>query len=93
MNTNDFVKIQDSDLFNEVMIGIFLRGSSLEKSLELLDSGFIDIYSKDKQLIRELNRGRLELKDTLRVYKILVDKYDYVITSENIDGMLKNCCV
>jgi len=89
VNLENFENIQsDTELFNEVMTGIFLKGPYFEKSIELLSTGTIDINHHDNQLFRELNVGRLGTTDTLKIFKILIDKYNYVMSVRDITQIM-----
>ena len=72
-------------VFQEAMLCLFLndtRGLLLHMS----DPSF-NYLDFDGQLLRELQCGRLSLPDSLRVYKELIRRFDYVMTGADISRL------
>ena len=81
--------------FKELMQHVFLSAldpisgiSYIEKLVDLLSDTTINYRQNDDQLFRELHSGRLNTYNTLIVYKTLVEKRGYVMTTKDLNHLI-----
>jgi hypothetical protein len=72
--------------FHNFMVAVFTQ--QIETILNYLNDTSFDYNQNDGQLFNELRCGRLTYKDTLRVYQKLVEKHNYVMTTQDLDKLL-----
>ena len=83
-----------SNPFQGLMLNLYLtslKSSNLKKVLEYLSDTTIDYRENDNQFLRELRVGRLNIYDTLLIYKTLIQKRNYIMTSNDLDKLIHSC--
>lgn len=72
--------------FQECMMSLFLY--NIDDLLERLADPTLDYRQFNNQLFRELHSGRLPAIDTMRVYKVLIEKHNYVMTTKDLERLI-----
>ena len=81
----------DKTPFQELMDNVSLStldSGYMENLVELLSDTSLNYRQNDNQLFRELHCGRLSTYNTLIVYKTLVEKRNYVMTTKDFDKLI-----
>ncbi len=78
--------MDDFTPFQKCMIAVYKQ--NIDDILSSLDDSTLDYDQNDSQLLRELWCGRLTGTDTLRVYKKLVEKHNYILTTKDLDKLI-----
>jgi hypothetical protein len=68
------------------MMSLFLY--NIDDLLERLADPTLDYRQFDNQLFNELHCCRLTVADSMRVYKVLVEKHNYVMTAKDLEKLI-----
>lgn len=75
MNEEEFT------LFQQFMANIYLGGTDhLQFIINTISEDSFDYTQNDNQIMRELHCGRMDFYSTLKIYSILVEKRNYIMT-------------
>ena len=79
------------NLWQDLMICFFFLEKypeyTRQRLADMLSDETIDYTQEDNQLFRELHVGRLNMSQTLFVYKTLVEKRNYVMTTKDLERL------
>jgi len=80
--------------FQEFMHNFYLSALDskyMDKVIDTLSDIRFDYRENNNQLFNELNVGRLNTRDTLIIYKTLVEKRNYVMTTYDLNHLIDHC--